>query len=111
MPRGKGMLAKLLGILPVLAITPKGTAEPVARARGFDGALRKMMRLLEEAARAGDGKGSRFGVAHSDAAELAERLSREIRDRHPESDVMICECGPALGAHGGPGAVAVAVLP
>ena len=110
-PRGKGMLAKLLGILPVLAITPKGTAEPVARARGFDGALRKMMRLLEEAARAGDGKGSRFGVAHSDAAELAERLSREIRDRHPESDVMICECGPALGAHGGPGAVAVAVLP
>src|SRR5213075_2767119 len=43
-PRGKGMLAKLLGILPVLAITPKGTAEPVARARGFDGALRKMMR-------------------------------------------------------------------
>jgi len=25
--------------------------------------------------------------------------------------VMIVECGPALGAHGGPGAVAVAVLP
>jgi fatty acid-binding protein DegV len=24
---------------------------------------------------------------------------------------MIVECGPALGAHGGPGAVAVAVLP
>jgi fatty acid-binding protein DegV len=50
-------------------------------------------------------------VAHCDAAELAERLARQIRDRYPESDVMIVECGPALGAHGGPGAVAVAVLP
>jgi DegV family protein with EDD domain len=110
-PRGKGFVANLLGILPVLAITRKGTAEPVARARGFGKALQKMMRLLYEAAEPGDGRGRRFGVAHSDAAELAEQLAREIRDRYPESDVMIVECGPALGAHGGPGAVAVAVLP
>ena len=53
----------------------------------------------------------RFGVAHSDAAELAERVARQIRERYPDTDVMIVECGPALGAHGGPGAVAVAVLP
>ena len=53
----------------------------------------------------------RFGVAHCDAEDAAEELAREIRDRYPESDVMIVECGPALGAHGGPGALAVAVLP
>jgi hypothetical protein len=110
-PRGKGILARLLGLLPVLTLTRKGTAEPAGKARGFDGALKKMMTLLFDAAGDGNGAGSRFGVAHCDAPELAERLARQIRDHLPESDVMIVECGPALGAHGGPGAVAVAVLP
>ena len=41
----------------------------------------------------------------------AEEMAREIRRRYPESDVMIVECGPALGAHGGPGALALSVLP
>ena len=36
----------------------------------------------------------RFGVAHCDAEDAAEELAREIRERYPESDVMIVECGP-----------------
>jgi DegV family protein with EDD domain len=103
----KGLIAKLLGLLPVLTLTPEGKAEPAAKARGYDAARRKMMELLFQAA----GEGGRFGVAHADAADAADELARQIRARHPESDVMIVEVGPALGAHGGPGAVAVAVLP
>jgi len=114
-PPMKGFIAKLFGLLPVLTLTKKGAAEAVARARGFEPALRKMMDLLFASAGSGNGSAPRgerrFGVAHCDAPDLAERLAREIRGRYPESDVMIVECGPALGAHGGPGAVAVAVLP
>jgi DegV family protein with EDD domain len=106
----KGLFARLLGLLPVLTISPEGKVYSGAKARGFEGARRKMMRLLFEAADAGQEGRRRFGVAHCDAAELADRLAREIRDRYPESDVLIVECGPALGAHGGPGAVALAVL-
>jgi DegV family protein with EDD domain len=107
----KGLLAKILGLLPVLTLSKDGTAQPAAKARGFPAARKKMMALLFKAAEAEAGDGRRFGVAHCDAAELAESIAREIRQRYPESDVMIVECGPALGAHGGPGAVAVAVLP
>ena len=83
---------------------------------GHDAARRKMMKLLYHAAgeqEAGEGVSTsrRFGVAHCDAEDVAEELAREIRERFPETDVMIVECGPALGAHGGPGALAVAVLP
>jgi DegV family protein with EDD domain len=104
----KSLVARALGLLPVLTITPEGKAEPAAKARGYDAARRKMMSLLFDAAGSGP---SRFGVAHCDAPSIADQVSREIRERYPESDVMIVECGPALGAHGGPGAVAVAVLP
>jgi DegV family protein with EDD domain len=107
----RGLFARLLGLLPVLTISPEGKVYASAKARGFEKARRKMMALLFRAADAGrDGSSHRFGVAHCDAAELAESLARQIRERYPESDVMIVECGPALGAHGGPGAVAVAVL-
>ncbi len=107
----KGLLARLLGLLPVLTISAEGKVYAGAKARGFEGARKKMMALLFEAAeRAEGGSTLRFGVAHCDAAELAESLARKVRERFPESDVMIVECGPALGAHGGPGAVAVAVL-
>jgi DegV family protein with EDD domain len=106
----RGWLANLLGLLPVLTISPEGKAEAAGKARGFEGARRKMMSLLYAAADRQDSSQRIFGVAHCDAPALAEELARQIRDRYPETDVLIVECGPALGAHGGPGAVAVAVL-
>jgi hypothetical protein len=107
----RGLIAKVLGLLPVLTISPGGAAEPAAKARGYDAARRKMMKLLFEEAGERVSASRRFGVAHCDAEDVAEELAREIRERYPESDVMIVECGPALGAHGGPGALAVAVVP
>jgi fatty acid-binding protein DegV len=76
---------------------------------GYRRAVRKMMRLLFAAA--GRGEGQRFGVVHADALDEAEALAREIRGRYPSSDVIVLECSPVLGAHGGPGALGVAVLP
>jgi DegV family protein with EDD domain len=107
----RGWIARILGLLPILTNTRDGKAEPVAKARGYAAARRKMMRLLFEEAGQRVSASRRFGVAHCDAEDAAEELAREIRQRYPESDVMIVECGPALGAHGGPGALAVAVLP
>ena len=107
----KGLIAKMLGLLPILTISKEGKAEPVAKARGYDAARRKTLKLLFEEAGERASASRRFGVAHCDAEDVAEEMAREIRKRYPESDVMIVECGPALGAHGGPGALALSVLP
>jgi DegV family protein with EDD domain len=107
----RGLLAKLLGLLPILTITRDGKVEAAAKARGYAASRRKMIELLFAEAGERDSASRRFGVAHCDAEDAAEELAREIRARYPESDVLIAECGPALGAHGGPGALAVAVLP
>ncbi len=107
----RGFIARLLGLLPVLTISKEGKAEPAAKARGYGAARSKMMTLLFEEAGERVSASRRFGVAHCNAEDAAEKLASEIRQHYPESDVMIVECGPALGAHGGPGALAVAVLP
>ena len=46
----KGLLARVLGLLPVLTISEEGKAEPAAKARGFAAAREKMMTLLFKAA-------------------------------------------------------------
>ena len=107
----KGMIAKFLGLLPVLTMSRDGVAVPAGKARGYEAARRKMLKLLFAEAGERISASRRFGVAHCDAEDAAEEIAREIRARYPESDVMIVECGPALGAHGGPGALAVSVLP
>lgn len=107
----RGLIARILGLLPILSITREGKAEPAAKARGYAAARQKMMALLFAEAGERSSASRRFGIAHCDAENAAEELARSIRGRYPESDVMIVECGPALGAHGGPGALAVAVLP
>jgi hypothetical protein len=107
----RGFLAKLLGLLPILTITRDGRVEAAGKARGYAASRRKMLRLLFAEAGERVSTSRRFGVAHCDAEDAADEVAREIRARYPESDVMIVECGPALGAHGGPGALAVAVLP
>jgi DegV family protein with EDD domain len=105
----RGFLARLLGVLPVLTVDREGKAAAVAKAVGHTAAVRKMMRLLFEVA--GEGTGQRFAVAHADEPEAAEILAREIRGHYPSSDVMVLECSPVIGAHAGPGALGVAVLP
>ena len=106
---GKGRLARALGLLPVLTVGRDGRAASAGMRLGYRRAVRTMMRLLFSAAGAGDGH--RFGVVHADALDQAEALAREIRGRYPSSDVIVLECSPVLGAHGGPGALGVAVLP
>ncbi len=107
----RGFVARLLGLLPILEIDREGKAAPAARARGYAAARRKMMDLVFAQAGEGVSASRRFGIAHCDAEDAAAELARQIRARYSESEVMIVECGPALGAHGGPGALAVAVLP
>jgi DegV family protein with EDD domain len=106
---GKGKLARALNLLPVLTIGPDGKAASAGMSFGYHAAVRKMMKRAFAAA--GDGSGQRFGVVHGDALDRAEAVAREIRERYPSSDVIILECSPVLGAHGGPGAIGVAVLP
>jgi fatty acid-binding protein DegV len=55
---------------------------------------------------------SRFSIAvvHSNAPHLAEEVVRKIRERLNIEVAMVKNASPVLGAHAGPGAVAVAIL-
>jgi DegV family protein with EDD domain len=105
--RGRGAVARLLGLQPILTLDAEGRPTVAGRVRGRRARLRRLLELTVAAA--GRHDRPRFAVAHADAIEAARELEAGLRERFPGAEVLVQEVGPVLGTHGGPGATAVAV--
>ena len=46
-------------------------------------------------------------IGHGDAPDAAEQLRQEVIGRFPDAEVHIAEIGPVIGAHTGPGMLAL----
>lgn len=105
------LLGSALAVKPILQIND-GRIGPLEKVRTSGKAL---ARLEDLALRAVDDRPVRIAVAHlatrPRAEVLAERLGERAGDHLVDGEVLIAEVGAALGAHVGPGMVAVAVAP
>lgn len=110
-----GTAAAVLG--SALAVKPLLTLEEgrVTTREKVRTAGRAVARLEELAAEAADGLPVDVAVAHlaapDRAASLAERLRGRLSDNLEGREVFVGEVGAVLGAHVGPGMVAVVVAP
>ena len=102
------VLGSALAVKPVLHVQD-GRVVPLEKVRTSARALNRLVQRAVEAA--GQGPVS-VAVHHLAAAERAERLAAEIRDRLPQlRELHVSELGAAIGAHVGPGAVGIVVAP
>jgi DegV family protein with EDD domain len=107
--RGKAWLGSLLDIKPVLDIDQDGKLLPIDRVRGRKNALPKMLEILERKVPK-TAKKVRFGVMHVAAPEMLEPVTREIRARYGNVDVVHAPGTPIIGTHAGEGAFGIAYL-
>ena len=110
--RAGALLGSALSIKPILALR-EGHIVPLERVRTSSRAIARLEELAVEAAEAAraDGRGVDVAVHHLDSAERAERLVERLTARLPEASVRVVELGAVVGAHVGPGTLAVAVVP
>ena len=102
------VLGSALAVKPVLHVKD-GRVVPLEKVRTAARALNRLVQRAVEAA--GDGAVS-VAVHHLAAAERADRLAAELRERLPAlRELHVSELGAAIGAHVGPGAVGVVVAP
>lgn len=99
-------LGSLLNLKPLVKVVD-GQVLPVTKARSRIQALDALLGRLEAFKEQGK---VLLGVMHTVAAEEAEQLRRRVQDALGLVE-MVVQAGPVLGAHGGPGALAVAVVP
>jgi DegV family protein with EDD domain len=122
--KAKGLVAKILNINPILGINREGRLETIGKTFGFQSIERKVLdiafarisRISSNQGVPGPPSSHRerasvsFAVVHSNARQLAERVSQKITEKTGEKPEMVMNASPVLGAHAGPGAVAVAIL-
>lgn len=104
------LLGSALAIKPILAVRG-GRIVPVERVRTSSRAIARLEAMVLEHVQRG-GRAVDLAVHHLDAASRAEQIAGELRASVPGSPrVVVVELGAVVGAHVGPGTVAIAVSP
>ncbi len=95
----------LLDVKPLLHVTDDGRLELKRSIRGRGKSMRALADLVAE--RAVEPASQTIAIAHGDAAEDAEALKALITERVEVADIITMQTGPVIGAHTGPGMLAV----
>lgn len=96
----------MLKIKPVLHVDECGRLVPCYKVRGRKKALEKMLELMREDILQPEGQ--TVYISHGDALEDAEKLKEMIVEAFPTiKEIVIHFIGPVIGAHSGPGTVAL----
>lgn len=95
-----------LQIKPLLLVNGDGTLEVAEKPRGRRQAIRAQMARMEQ--NWTPETGNLVIVGHGDCPDAAQMLEAAVRRQFPAAVVETAEIGPVIGAHTGPGMLALA---
>ena len=102
------LVGSALGIKPVLHVDNEGHLINVSKARGRKNSILALVDRME--ASAIEPQKQTVFISHGDCLDDANFLAEELRKRFGISDITINFVGPVIGAHSGPGTLALFFL-
>jgi DegV family protein with EDD domain len=104
-PKAAALASSLLKIKPVFTIN-NGDAKPVTNPRTTQGAIKRLIKLMEE--KVVREKPLHVAVMHANVPNEAETLGKLISTRFDCAELFFTEFTPVMGVHTGPGLIGVA---
>ena len=99
------LMGTMLNINPVLHVDDTGRLVNIGKARGRQAALKALMDKMEQTAI--DPHSQTVFISHGDCPEDAQTLAQMVRERFGVREIVINYIGPVIGAHSGPGTLAL----
>ncbi|MDO9490716.1 DegV family protein, partial [Acetobacterium sp.] len=99
------IMGTVLSIKPVMHMDDYGRLIPVSKVRGRKNSLRVLLEQMEKTAI--DPKNQTIYISHGDCLEDAQYLADKIKQKFGTEDILIHLIEPVIGAHCGPGTVAL----
>ena len=99
------LVGTMLNIKPVLHVDDEGKLVSVSKARGRKNAVDALFEKAKNMAI--DAAGQTMFISHGDCIEDAEYLAAKLKSELGVKDVIISYVGPVIGAHSGPGTLAL----
>ncbi|OIJ09862.1 EDD domain protein [Anaerobacillus arseniciselenatis] len=104
--KASAVLGSLLKIKPILSLNSDGEVFPYDKVRGQKKALAKIYSFFEN----DFGKQPiHVGISHANDRDLAAEIMSQMHNQFTVSSEVITEIGPVIGAHVGPGTIAISV--
>ncbi|MFD1360196.1 DegV family protein [Lentibacillus salinarum] len=100
-------VGSFLKIKPILHVAD-GKLVPLEKIRGSKKLLNRMLEIME--ARGTDFSNQTIGISHGDDLEKAEKMAAIIKEKFGTDDILIEMVGSTIGAHAGPGTLAIFFL-
>ena len=97
----------LLGIKPVLHVDDEGHLIPMEKVRGRG---RAIATLAEKYLQTAKPQGGEYFISHGDCLEEAQKLAAMIQEKSGVECTKLTTIGPVIGAHSGPGTIALFFL-
>ncbi|MGI6064955.1 MAG: DegV family protein [Bacillota bacterium] len=98
----------VLNVKPIIHVDDEGRLIPVMKVRGRKKSIKTLADILQE--RIVRPEEQIIAISHGDALEDAYYLKELIQENVKVKDVMINNIGPVIGAHSGPGTIALFFL-
>jgi DegV family protein with EDD domain len=107
--RASATAGTMLNIKPVMHVDDEGRLIPVSKVRGRKRSINAMFDRMKESIEPSYGL-QHIGITHGDCLEDAEYLAGLIRKEFEIKDLTINYVDPVIGAHSGPGTLALFFL-
>lgn len=98
----------MLNIKPMIQVSEEGKLDTVGKIRGRKSALRHLVSEMQDTADIDTWE--YVFISHGDCLEDAIRVKEMVEEAYPKAKVTISYVGPVIGAHTGPGVVALCYL-
>ena len=98
-------LGTMLNIKPLLHVDPEGKLEVTAKPRGRKQATKQQMDKMKQGWQ--PELGNFVLIGHGDVPDAADALKADILSLYPQAEVQTAYIGPVIGAHTGPGMLAL----
>lgn len=102
------VVGTMLQIKPILHVDDEGKLVSMDKARGRQGSLKALCDKMKESAI--DPAKQTVYISHGDCYDDAKKLADMVSAELGVTDILISEIGPVIGAHSGPGTVALFYL-
>ncbi|HEY5561435.1 MAG TPA: DegV family protein [Clostridiaceae bacterium] len=101
-------IGTLLDIKPIMHVDNAGRLVPVTKVKGRKKSIKALAEQLD--ARIIREEEQTIFISHADCIQDATTLKNIILDKHKFKEIIICDIGPTIGAHSGPGTLALFFL-
>lgn len=105
--RTSAIVGSVVGIKPIIHVDNEGRLIPINKVRGRKKSLNTLVDYMEQKMGRYREENDIVFISHGDALEDAEAVRDDIKARFGIDSFMINHIGPTVGAHSGPGTIAL----